>query len=182
MEFAEKLGERAAVRLDGRTLKGVPASGFGSGIRQWVPLLFGLSLESHRAGVTPWTILSCVAAYFALLLSVAWWTGRRADASGYFLGNKSSPWWAVALGLIGDSLSGVSYISVPGAVGTGRWRYLQVVFGYVLGYFVIIHVLLPLYYRLNLTSIYGYLGQRFDRLAQRTGAGFFILEIGRAHV
>lgn len=125
--------------------------------------------------MTPWIILACVAGYFAMLLAVAWKTGHHADAGGYFLGNKASPWWAVALGLIGDSLSGVSYISVPGAVGVGRWRYLQVVLGYVLGYFVIIHVLLPLYYRLNLTSIYGYLGQRFDRTAQRTGAGFFIL-------
>lgn len=116
-----------------------------------------------------------VAAYFAALLGVAWWTGRRSDAAGYFLGNKTSPWWAVACGLIGDSLSGVSYISVPGAVGVNHWRYLQVVFGYALGYLIIIHLLLPLYYRLNLTSIYGYLGQRFGRTAQRTGAGFFIL-------
>lgn len=125
--------------------------------------------------MSPWVILLSVAGYFAALLGVAWWTGRRADAAGYFLGNRSSPWWAVAFGLIGDSLSGVSYISVPGAVGINHWRYLQVVLGYVLGYLIIIHVLLPLYYRLNLTSIYGYLGHRFGRMAQRTGAGFFIL-------
>ncbi len=125
--------------------------------------------------MAPSLLLGCVAGYFAMLLGVAWWTGRHADARAYFLGNKSSPWWAVALGLIGDSLSGVSYISVPGKVGADRWHYLQVVFGYVLGYVMIIHLLLPLYYRLNLTSIYGYLGQRFDHTAQRTGAGFFLL-------
>lgn len=125
--------------------------------------------------MSPWTILECVAGYFTALLTVAWWTGRKADASGYFLGNKSSPWWAVALGLIGDSLSGVSYISVPGAVGKGQWHYLQVVLGYVLGYVIIIHVLLPLYYQRQLTSIYGYLGQRFGPSAQRTGAAFFIV-------
>ncbi len=131
--------------------------------------------QVHFSLVSPLIIFASVAGYFAALLGVAWWTGRRADAGGYFLGNRASPWWAVALGLIGDSLSGVSYISVPGAVGVGRWYYLQVVLGYVIGYVIIIHLLLPMYYRLNLTSIYGYLGIRFDRAAQRTGAAFFIL-------
>ena len=125
--------------------------------------------------MSPSLLLGCVVGYFALLLGLAGWTARNADARAYFLGNKSSPWWAVALGLIGDSLSGVSYISVPGKVAVDRWHYLQIVFGYVLGYVLIIHILLPLYYRLNLTSIYGYLGHRFDTTTQRTGAGFFIL-------
>ncbi|HAB18009.1 MAG TPA: sodium:solute symporter [Verrucomicrobiota bacterium] len=125
--------------------------------------------------MSPWLILACVAAYFTLLLGIAWVTGRRADEAGYFLGNKRSPWYVVAFGLIGDSLSGVTYLSVPGQVGTAKCGYLQVVFGYVLGYVVIAQVLLPLYYRLNLTSIYSYLGDRFGRSAELTGAGFFLL-------
>ena len=125
--------------------------------------------------MSPFLILGCVALYFALLLGIAWFTGRRADSAGYFLGNKSSPWYVVAFGLIGDSLSGVTYISVPGQVGAAKFAYLQVVLGYVLGYVVIAEVLLPLYYRLNLTSIYSYLGQRFGLAAQRTGSAFFLL-------
>ncbi|MBN8247863.1 MAG: sodium:solute symporter [Verrucomicrobia bacterium] len=122
-----------------------------------------------------WAILGCVALYFALLLGVAWWTGRHADQAGYFLGNRQSPWFVVAFGLIGDSLSGVTYISVPGQVGAQQWSYLQVVLGYALGYGIIAQVLLPLYYRLRLTSIYSYLGTRFGRSAELTGAGFFLL-------
>ncbi len=75
----------------------------------------------RRSGpVNPWAILGCVALYFAILLGIAWWTGRRADQAGYFLGNRQSPWYVVAFGLIGDSLSGVTFISVPGQVGTQR--------------------------------------------------------------
>jgi Na+/proline symporter len=125
--------------------------------------------------VSPFLILGCVALYFALLLGIAWVTSRQADTAGYFLGNKNSPWFVVAFGLIGDSLSGVTYISVPGQVGVAKFSYLQVVLGYVLGYVVIAEVLLPLYYRLNLTSIYSYLGQRFGSSAQRTGSAFFLL-------
>ncbi|MCW5559970.1 MAG: sodium:solute symporter, partial [Verrucomicrobiae bacterium] len=127
------------------------------------------------AALNSWMILGCVALYFALLLGVAWWTGRRADQAGYFLGNRQSPWFVVAFGLIGDSLSGVTYISVPGQVGVQRWGYLQVVLGNALGYLIIARVLLPLYYRLRLTSIYSYLGERFGRSAELTGAGFFLL-------
>ena len=130
----------------------------------------------RRSGpVNPWAILGCVALYFAILLGIAWWTGRRADQAGYFLGNRQSPWYVVAFGLIGDSLSGVTFISVPGQVGTQRCGYLQVVFGYVLGYLLIARILLPLYYRLQLTSIYSYLGTRFGRESELTGAGFFLL-------
>ncbi len=125
--------------------------------------------------MSPFLILGCVALYFALLLGIAWVTGRRADPAGYFLGNRDSPWYVVAFGLIGDSLSGVTYISVPGQVGTAKFSYLQVVLGYVLGYVVIAEVLLPLYYRLGVTSIYSYLGQRFGVSAQRTGSAFFLL-------
>lgn len=101
----------------------------------------------------PATILTCVGAYFAALLTVAWWTGRRADNAGYFTGNRRSPWVWVALGLIGDTLSGVSYISVPGKVATDHFGYLQLVLGYCIGYALIGTVLLPQYYRLRLTSI-----------------------------
>lgn len=125
--------------------------------------------------MSPWLILGCVAVYFSLLLGVAWWTGRHADQDGYFLGNRQSPWFVVAFGLIGDSLSGVTYLSVPGQVGNQRCGYLQIVLGYVLGYILIAQVLLPLYYRLKLTSIYSYLGSRFGRPAELTGSGFFLL-------
>ncbi len=125
--------------------------------------------------MSPFLILGAVAVYFVALLGIAAWTSRHADTAGYFLGNRNSPWIAVAFGLIGDSLSGVTYISVPGQVGTSRCTYLQVVLGYVLGYVVIAELLLPLYYRLQLTSIYSYLGQRFGIGAQRTGSAFFLL-------
>src|SRR4026207_763817 len=111
--------------------------------------------------MSPVFILACIAAYFTMLLSIAWDTSRDANNAGYFLGNKRSPWYAVAFGLIGDSLSGVTFISVPGQVGTAQFSYLQIVLGYVLGYVVIAEILLPLYYRLGLTSIYSYLGERF---------------------
>jgi Na+/proline symporter len=113
--------------------------------------------------------------YFAILLCIAWRTGRNADGAAYFLGNRASPWYAVAFGMIGDSLSGVTFISVPGAVGRDSFGYLQIVLGYVLGYVVIAAVLLPLYYSLNLTSIYAYLRQRFGPWAQRSGSAFFLI-------
>lgn len=125
--------------------------------------------------MSPGWILACAGGYFVLLLLVAAWAGRGADTAGYFLGNRRSPWWLVAFGVIGDSLSGVTFISVPGEVGSRQYAYLQVVLGYVLGYVVIAEVLLPLYYRMNLTSIYAYLGGRFDLVARRTGAAFFLV-------
>src|SRR6187402_2698808 len=125
--------------------------------------------------MSPVLILACVGGYFAFLLLIAWYTSRNAGNDAYFLGNKASPWYAVAFGLIGDSLSGVTFISVPGKVAADKFSYLQIVFGYVLGYVVIAEILLPLYYRLNLTSIYSYLRQRFGPRAQKTGSFFFIL-------
>jgi SSS family solute:Na+ symporter len=92
------------------------------------------------------------------LFTISWFTSRKANQNAYYLGNKSSPWYAVAFGLIGDSLSGVTFVSVPGNVATQEFGYMQIVIGYLLGYFVIATVLLPLYYRLNLTSIYTYSG------------------------
>lgn len=120
-------------------------------------------------------ILICIAAYFSLLLLIAWYTGRNANEQGYFVGNKKSPWYVVSFGMIGDSLSGVTFISVPGAVLLAQFGYMQLVFGYLFGYFVISEVLLPLYYRLNLTSIYSYLQQRFGNVSQKTGSFFFLL-------
>src|SRR6185503_14681792 len=125
--------------------------------------------------MSPAVILVCICGYFVFLLLIAWYTSRNANNESYFLGNKRSPWYVVAFGLIGDSLSGVTFISVPGQVGTARFSYLQVVFGYVIGYMVIGAVLLPLYYRLRLTSIYSYLRERFGPRSQKTGAFFFLL-------
>lgn len=120
-------------------------------------------------------ILLFIAIYFLLLLFIAYITSRSASAFAYFLGNKQSPWYIVALGMIGDSLSGVTYISVPGKVYTSGLTYLQIVLGYFLGYFIIAYILLPLYYRLNVTSIYEFLEKRFDKQVQKTGALFFII-------
>ncbi|MCW3083727.1 MAG: sodium:solute symporter [Bacteroidetes bacterium] len=120
-------------------------------------------------------ILICVLAYSVLLFSVTWWTSRGATNESYYVGNRSSKWYLVAYGMIGASLSGVTFISVPGAVGVSQFSYLQVVIGYLVGYLVIAYVLLPLYYRLNLTSIYSYLEQRFGNYAYKTGAFFFII-------
>ncbi len=125
--------------------------------------------------MSPALILGCIGAYFIFLLAIAWVTGRRAGNAAYFLGNRASPWYVVAFGLIGDSLSGVTFISVPGLVKQSQFSYLQVVLGYGLGYLVIAHVLLPLYYRLGLTSIYSYLDGRLGRQAQRTGSVFFLV-------
>lgn len=125
--------------------------------------------------MSPIFIISCIVAYFGILLLIAWITGRNADNNAYFLGNKASPWMAVAFGMLADSLSGVTYISVPGAVGEAQFSYLQLVMGYVFGYFIIGAVLLPLYYKMNLTSIYSYLNSRFGTWSQKTGAFFFLL-------
>ncbi|HSH93298.1 MAG TPA: hypothetical protein VK968_04065, partial [Roseimicrobium sp.] len=120
--------------------------------------------------MSPFFIIACIGTYFGFLLTIAWWTSRKADNASYFLGNKQSPWYAVAFGLIGDSLSGVTFISVPGAVGGGQFSYLQIVLGYVLGYLVIASLLLPMYYRMNLTSIYSYLLERYGPASQKTGS------------
>jgi Na+/proline symporter len=125
--------------------------------------------------MTAGLLLAFVLAYFALLLLVAWRTSRKATNDSFFIGNRSSAWGLVAFGMIGTSLSGVTFISVPGAVGTTAFGYLQIVLGQVIGYLVVAFVLLPLYYRLKLTSIYGYLEQRLGPKSYRTGAGFFIV-------
>ena len=123
----------------------------------------------------PGLIILFVILYFSALLLISAWTSRRAGNTSYFLGDHSSPWYAVAIGMIGDSLSGVTYISVPGQVGTAHFSYMQIVLGYVVGYWLIALVLLPLYYRMQLTSIYTYLLHRFGPSAQKTGSFFFLL-------
>jgi Na+/proline symporter len=113
--------------------------------------------------------------YFLVLWGVSYWTSKGADNQSFFRANQSAPWYVVAFGMIGTSLSGVTFISVPGTVGVVGWSYFQVVLGFFIGYFVVAYVLLPLYYRLNLTSIYRYLEYRLGFEAYQWGAGFFIL-------
>lgn len=125
--------------------------------------------------MSPVTILLVIAGYFSILLVIAWFTGRRTDSMGFFLGNRRSPWMVVAVGMIGTSLSGVTFISVPGWVVDSQFSYMQMVLGYLVGYAVIAEVLLPLYYRMRLTSIYTYLNHRFGARSYKTGALFFLL-------
>ncbi|PID95589.1 MAG: sodium:solute symporter [Bacteroidetes bacterium] len=125
--------------------------------------------------MSPLTVLSVVVGYFALLLIIGYFTGRKADNAGFFVGNKQSPWYVVAFGMVGASLSGVTFISVPGWVKSIDFTYMQMVFGYMLGYIVVANLLLPLYYRLNLTSIYTYLDERFGKVSYKTGAVFFLI-------
>mgnify|MGYP003290724765 CR=1 FL=1 len=123
-------------------------------------------------------VLSIIIAYFAIIFLVSWITTRKASTNenqAFFTGERKSPWWVVAIAMIGTSISGVTFISVPGMVAGTQFSYLQMVFGFVAGYFAIAYILLPLYYRLNLSSIYGYLEQRFGQRAYRTGALFFLL-------
>ena len=121
-------------------------------------------------------IIACVLiAYFGVLLTIAYLTSRNASANSFFTGDKKSPWYLVAFGMIGTSLSGITFISVPGSVGDGGWYYYQMVIGFFIGYFVVAYVLLPLYYKYNLTSIYRYLEYRLGFSAYKWGAGYFIL-------
>lgn len=113
--------------------------------------------------------------YFLVLLGVSYYTGKNANNQTFFIGNRNSNWLLVAFGMIGTSLSGVTFVSVPGTVGATGFNYFQVVIGYFIGYFVVAFVLLPLYYRLKLTSIYTYLLERFGFNSYKTGAVFFIV-------
>ncbi|MFD1819026.1 Na+/proline symporter [Pseudarcicella hirudinis] len=119
--------------------------------------------------------ISILVVYFLLLIIVAHFTSKGADTNTFFTANKQSPWWLVAFGMIGTSLSGVTFISVPGSVGKIHFSYFQVVLGYSLGYLTIALVLMPMYYRLNLISIYSYLEKRFGFWSYKTGSAFFVL-------
>lgn len=120
-------------------------------------------------------VVGVILLYFFMVFMISYFTAKGANSDTFFNANRSSPWYIVAFGMIGATLSGVTFISVPGWVGTSAFSYLQMVFGYVLGYAVIATILLPVYYRLNLTSIYSYLEERFGFWAYKTGAFFFLL-------
>lgn len=125
--------------------------------------------------MSPTLLFSFVIGYFLVLLAVAWFTSKGSNNESFFIGNRKSNWMLVAFGMIGTSLSGVTFVSVPGGVGTGNFYYFQIVIGYLFGYITIAFVLLPLFYRMNLTSIYTYLEKRFGINAHKAGASFFIL-------
>lgn len=120
-------------------------------------------------------IIAVLVVYFLVLIGISILTSRNADTTTFFTGDKQSPWYLVAFGMIGASLSGVTFISVPGKVINDSFFYFQIVLGYVLGYVVVAQILMPIYYRLNVTSIYQYLEQRFGTVSYKTGASFFIL-------
>jgi Na+/proline symporter len=125
--------------------------------------------------MTPFLMIAIITLYFLVLLGISWYTSRNAGNQAFFAGNKSSPWHIVAFGMIGTSLSGVTFVSVPGTVAAAGFSYMMVVFGYFLGYAAVAYILLPLYYRLNLTSIYAYLQDRFGMQSYKTGALLFIV-------
>lgn len=121
------------------------------------------------------TIILLILSYFGILILISYLTGKNSDNNTFFSANKQAPWYVVAFGMIGASLSGVTFISVPGWVESSQFSYMQMVLGYIVGYVVIGTVLLPLYYKLNLTSIYTYLEDRFGNASYKTGASFFLI-------
>src|SRR5699024_840080 len=123
----------------------------------------------------PIYILLIIAVYFSVLYLISYFTGKNDSNDAFFKAENKSPWYLVAFGMVGASLSGVTFISVPGWVADSQFSYMQVVFGYVLGYLVITFVLLPIYYRMNVTSIYQYLENRFGNVSYKTGAFFFFI-------
>ena len=122
-------------------------------------------------------IVTILIAYFLVLIAISYFTSRKADNASFFLGERKSPWYIVSFGMIGASLSGVTFISIPGWVGNdaNQFSYMQAVLGYLVGYFIVAYVLLPIYYRMNLTSIYEYLQDRFGFWSYKTGASFFLI-------
>ena len=125
--------------------------------------------------MNPLTILIVIAAYFGLLFFISYLAGRKADNAGFFSGNRSSNWLLVAMSTIGAAISGVTFVSVPGMVATSGWAYMQMVLGFTVGQILIAYVLIPLYYKLNLTSIYQYLQQRFGMSTYKSGAWLFFV-------
>jgi len=125
--------------------------------------------------LTPTLIIVIIVAYFLLLMTISYFTSKDSNNEDFFVAGRKSPWYLVAFGMVGASLSGVTFISVPGWVADSQFSYMQMVFGYLLGYLVIATVLMPMYYRMNLTSIYTYLEDRFGTASYKTGAGFFLL-------
>lgn len=125
--------------------------------------------------MTPKLILITFLVYTFIIFLVSWITSRKSNNESFFIGNHKSPWYLVAYGMIGASLSGVTFVSIPGYVGSTQFSYIIIVFGYLFGYIAIAKILLPLYYKLNLTSIYVYLNQRFGFFSYKTGAAFFLI-------
>ena len=125
--------------------------------------------------MTPVVVLITIFAYFIVLFSISYAVGRRADSQGFFVGNRRSPWFVVAFAMIGSMISGVTFISVPGMVAASGFSYLQMVLGFVVGQLLIAYVLVPLFYRMNVVSIYEYLETRFGIASYRTGAWFFFI-------
>ncbi len=125
--------------------------------------------------MSPMIVLTVISLYFAVLFLISKVTSKKVDSETYFTGNRQSPWYVVAFGMIGASLSGITFICVPGEVGNSNFYYFQLVLGYLVGYLLIANILLPLYYRLKLISIYSYLGSRFGKYAHKTGSLFFLI-------
>ncbi len=135
--------------------------------------------------MTPYTVLTVLFSYFFVLILISYLTSKSADNESFFVGERKSPWYVVAFGMIGASLSGITFISIPGAVAkftlddgliaTSQFGYMQMVFGYLFGYIIVAYVLLPIYYKMNLTSIYTYLETRFGFWSYKTGSAFFLL-------
>lgn len=125
--------------------------------------------------ISPSLLLGIVFAYFGLLLFISWLTSRGSNNDSFFIGNRSSHWGLVAFGMIGATLSGVTFVSVPGTVGSGGFEYLQITLGYIIGYVSIAYILLPIYYRMKLTSIYTYLQERMGEMTYKSGALIFIV-------
>ena len=129
--------------------------------------------------ISPAICLFFFLAYFVLLIGIAYYTSKDDSNENFFTAKKSSPWYLVAFGMIGASLSGVTFISIPGVVGAGKgnqcFSYMQMVWGYLIGYAIIANVLMPIYYRYQVTSIYQYLGDRLGMTSYKTGAAFFLI-------
>lgn len=125
--------------------------------------------------MTPLSVIITISTYFAILFTVSYITGRKADNAGFFVGNRKSSWHVVAFAMVGSAISGVTYVSVPGMVAAGSFGYLQMVLGFIAGQFIIAYLLVPLFYKMNLVSIYEYLENRFGISSYRTGAWFFFI-------
>lgn len=125
--------------------------------------------------MTPAIIIITILAYFATILAISWFTGRKADNAGFFSGNRKQSWYVVAFAMIGSAMSGVTFVSVPGMVAASGFGYMQMTLGFIAGQLVIAFVLVPLFYKMNLVSIYGYLENRFGISSYRTGAWFFFI-------
>lgn len=123
----------------------------------------------------PYIVILTIAIYFIILFAISYFTSKNTDSEGFFIGNRKSPWFLVAVAMIGSSISGVTFVSVPGMVGTNNFAYLQMVLGFVVGQFIIAFVLIPLFYKMNLVSIYEYLENRFGISSYKTGAWFFFI-------